>query len=109
MKILQFTPSSLNKAPDKISPDRTPAGSGADFASALKAASSRFTTPSAGPGGTVSSENQRALRLPSPGDLGRAGHLLQRLDADIRASSPEALKNVHSLEGLIYVYSKAGG
>lgn len=109
MKILQFIPNPLNKAPERTRPEPAPNSSQAgvsktDFAAILKVASTRPD----GPRGTVSQENLRALKLPTAGDLGQAGSLLNRLSADIRAATPEVLKNVHNLEGLIYVYSKSG-
>lgn len=113
MKILQFIPNPLNKAPDKPSnesaSDAAKAGaSKTDFAALLKAASAKPPSGPEGPGGTVSQENLRALKLPTADELGRAGQLLNRLNTDIRAATPEALKSVHNLEGLIYVYSKSG-
>lgn len=104
MKILQFTPNPLINKPG---PNRTggAAASGPDFASALKTAARRSQSVSDGPGGVISLENQRATQLPPPGDLGQAGRLLVHLDKDIRASTPEALNNLHNLEGLVYVYS----
>ena len=103
MKIFRFTPNPLmNKVSGPTRTERATA-SGADFASVLKAASGR---PSNGPGGVISLENQRALQLPPPSDLGQAGRLLGRLDSDIRSSTPEVLNRLHNLEGLVYVYSK---
>ena len=110
MKIFQFMPNSLNKAPDKTNTEKLRNGpktgktAGGDFASVLKAASGRAGP--AGAGGAVSQENLRASRLPSSTDLGQAGLLLSCLDSDIRAATPEMLRNVHNLEGLVYVYSK---
>lgn len=112
MKILQFIPNPLNKAPERTNPEAGP-GAGktgapkSDFAAILKAASSPPARPE-GPGGTVSQENLRALKLPGADELGQAGSLLNRLNTDIRAATPELLKSVHNLEGLIYVYSKSG-
>ena len=103
MKIFQFTPNPLmTKIPGPARTERA-AAPGADFASALKAASSRS---SGEPNGVISLENRRALQLPPLSDLGQAGRLLGRLDSDIRSSTPEVLNRLHSLEGLVYVYSK---
>jgi len=104
MKIFQFTPNII-KSPEtakkSAGPGRTEGGS--DFGSVLKKAAAK--NESAGPGGAVSLENRRALQVPSAGDLGLAGRLLGLLKSDIQAASPEALNNVHNLEGLIYVYN----
>lgn len=113
MKILQFIPNPLNKAPERTSPEAAPSSvkagaSKTDFAAMLKAASAQPSARPDGPGGTVSQENLRALKLPPADELGMAGSLLNRLNTDIRAATPEALKSVHNLEGLIYVYSKSG-
>ena len=112
MKIYQFMPNSLNKAPDKTTAEKIRNATetkppGGDFASVLKAASTRQTAGAPpGAGGAVSQENLRASQLPSSTDLGQAGELLSCLTDDIRAATPEMLKRVHNLEGLIYVYSK---
>ena len=99
MKIFQFTPNLSPKTP--ADPARRPEAGG--FAEHLKAASAG----PAGPGGVVSLENRRALRLPSTVDLGQAGQLLSRLDRSIRRASPEALRQVHDLEGLVCLYRRA--
>ncbi len=111
MKIYQFTPNPLKKALEKNGPERagpnTKAVAGPDFASVLKAVSPRPSPPAGSAGQIVSLENQRARDLPSPGDLGQAGLLLGRLQDDIRAASPAVLRDVHSLEGLVYIYAKS--
>ncbi len=108
MKILQFMPGSINKTLEAKNGQEVKQRleAGQDFASILKTVSSQ--AGESGPGGAVSLENQRALQLTSQGDLGAAGRLLNLLKADIRAAKPESLKNVHNMEGLIYVYNKAG-
>ena len=109
MKIFQFTPNALAKTTQQTGGGKNTEAPGKDFASYLKKASSP-QSPSALPesGQNVIMENLRALQLPSLNDLGQAGRLLGRLDSDIRAATPEALRNVHNLEGIIHIYSKAG-
>lgn len=111
MKVYQFVPNPLNKGPERPGAEAGPKAAkpgSPDFAAMLKAASSPATAGPGSPDGAVSQENIRALRLPPADELGRAGSLLNRLNTDIRAANPETLKNVHNLEGLVYVYSKAG-
>lgn len=105
MKILQFTPGPLINKVSGAAKAGTATVPGADFASALKRAGGRFSGDSGGAGGVISLENQKALRLPPPGDLGQAGLLLGRLERDIRNSTPEVLSSLHNLEGLIYLHS----
>jgi hypothetical protein len=103
MKILQFTPTPLIKAPDNRPPGRRSAVQADDFAAHLKPAPAETA---ADPGGVVSLENQRALRLPPGVDLGLAGQILVRLDQAIRTAPPEVLRRVHDLEGLVCIYRK---
>ena len=108
MKILKFTPVLPTQGPEKNRSQNQTIQNGAnDFESLLKSASER-PAPAASTG-AVGQENSRALQLPPLSELGMAGQLLNRLSADIRAASPETLKSVHSLEGLIYVYHKNNG
>jgi hypothetical protein len=102
MKIYQFTPpSALTGARDAKASEKT--AQPLDFASVLKTASR--TRPSA-PGQAVSLENRRAAHIPSPADMGLAGQLLGFLERGILSATPETLRKVHNLEGLVYVYSK---
>lgn len=105
MKILKFEPILPSKIPESKRPSTS---DGPDFESVIKSVAKR---PASSPAstGAVGRENYRALTLPSASELGMAGQLLSRLGADIRAASPEMLKNVHNLEGLIYVYNKNSG
>ncbi|MDR3135687.1 MAG: hypothetical protein LBU69_06305 [Deltaproteobacteria bacterium] len=52
----------------------------------------------------ISSENRLATQGASVEDVGLAGSLLNALISQIRASGPEALQNVHNLEGILYYY-----
>lgn len=104
MKIYDFKANLPPKVGDS-GRSKAPADTGSDFEAALKAASGRPAGASS-PAGAVSQENCRALQLPPLSELGMAGRLLNQLGADIRAASPEILKSVHNLEGLIYVYNK---
>ncbi|MDR1920879.1 MAG: hypothetical protein LBS31_03950 [Candidatus Adiutrix sp.] len=102
MKIYQFTPPpALTGARDAKASEKT--AQPVDFASVLKTAS--CPRPNA-PGQAVSLENQRATHLPSLADMGLAGQLLGFLERGILSATPETLRNVHNLDGLVYVYSK---
>ena len=98
MKILQFSP--LTKPETPTGPGRRP-GTG-DFGTWL----TRFYPPGdgAGPGGLVGLENRRARQLPPTGEMSEAGQLLGRLDQAIRNASPETLRRIHRLEGLLCLY-----
>ena len=120
MKIFQFTPPSPLKVSEvqtqealaatrKTGAKNSSAGSAPDFASVLKCAAEKDAALSGGPGGAVFQENRRAMQLPPQSELGLAGRLLNLLNSDIRRANPEALRNVHNLEGLIYVYNNADG
>lgn len=105
MKIYQFPSPPPTRVQDKKIGG--PQGGEGDFASVLKETAGQSRKPvSGGSGGIISIENQRALHIPPPVDLGLAGLLINRLKADISSSSPQTLENVHNLEGLIYVYNK---
>ncbi|MDR0881389.1 MAG: hypothetical protein LBP55_02425 [Candidatus Adiutrix sp.] len=101
MKILPFTPNLAPRALEKTGNKAGKTSQTTEFAAVLR------ETRSAGVGDTVSLENHRALKLPPPGDLGRAGQLLRGLATDIRSASPETLRKVHNLEGLIYIYNRS--
>ncbi len=114
MKIFQFTPhvrpeTSTGPGAGRAPEAPKPGAPGADFSALLKEASSRPAVRPDGSGRIISLENQRARQLPSPTDLGQAGRLLGRLDSAIRAASPETLRNVHNLEGLVCVFAKTNG
>lgn len=114
MKIFQFTPNVrpetlIRPGAERPGDSPKPGAAGTDFSALLKEASSRSEMRPNGSGKIISLENQRARQLPSPADLGQAGQLLGRLDAAIRSASPETLRGVHNLEGLVYVYAKTNG
>ncbi|MDR2724640.1 MAG: hypothetical protein LBC90_00955 [Candidatus Adiutrix sp.] len=101
MKILQFTPP---PKPERPKPGRRPEAG--DFDGLLK--QFQASGSAGGPGGLISLENRRARQLPPVGELEEAGRLLGRLDQAIRSAPAEILSRVHGLEGLLYVYTKAG-
>ena len=98
MKILQFSP--LTKSENPASPGCRPETG--NFETWL----TRFYPPGAGagPGGLVGLENRRARELPPAWEMTEAGQLLSRLDQAIRSATPEVLRRVHHLEGLLCLY-----
>ena len=109
VKIYQFTPQ-LRPISEPATKAATNSGrpSGiSDFSKILTDTISTSTSISRqGAGKTVSLENHRALNPPpSLGDLGPVKNILGQVHSSILNSTPEQLNQMHSLEGLIYVYS----
>ncbi|MGL4208972.1 MAG: hypothetical protein ACRCTY_06245 [Candidatus Adiutrix sp.] len=101
MKIYQFTvPLAENKKINNKSSKKLPEED--NFAQILKTSSKKASSAL---GGVISLENKRAANQPSAEDINQATNLLMRLNDNIRHATPEALKKVHDLEGLVYVYS----
>lgn len=102
MKVFNFTPNHATRVNVKTGKTKTELGNG--FANILNGLPE--PTAAANPGKTISMENVKASKIPSPADLGTAGLLLGRLNSNIRASSPDILNNIHKLDYLIQVSTK---
>lgn len=103
MKVIHFKPHPWSLDSGAPPRSRRPAAGEGGFAAHLKNAGLAEADS------LVSQENQRALRLPPALDLSQADRLMSRLSRTIRAASPETLRRVHALEGLLCLYRQTDG
>jgi hypothetical protein len=107
MKVLTFQPPLVKTDLSGLHKDKS--NNQQDFESILVKSSQNMAGPNQRPNvfavvDKISSENRLASQGASVEDVGLAGSLLNSLVSQISNSRPEALANVHNLEGILYYY-----